>query len=75
MCLTFVIWYVCSYLRHKHKFSIMSRLSDFVTCSASFNIQSDRSIFQLFNIVGKIWNKILIMFIRHSNTQIVNSVV
>ena len=28
----------CSYLRHKHKLLILSRLSDFMTCSRRFNI-------------------------------------
>ena len=30
--------HVCSYLRHKHKLLILSRLSDFMTCSERYNI-------------------------------------
>ena len=33
---------------------ILSRLSDFVTCSEHFNIQSEGSISQLWNTVGRI---------------------
>ena len=45
---------VCSYsyLRHKHKL-ILSRLSDFVTFSICFNIQSEGFISKLWNIVGR----------------------
>ena len=40
-------------LRHKNKLSILSRLSDFVTCRACFNIQNEGSISQLRNIVAR----------------------
>ena len=40
-------------LRHKQKLIILSRLNDFMTCSAHFNIQSDWSISQLWNTVGR----------------------
>ena len=42
-CLEYIIWHGCSYLRHKHKLLMLSRLSDFMTCSARFNTQSERS--------------------------------
>ena len=40
-------------LRHKHKLLILSRLSDFMTCSERFNIFSQGSLCQLWNTVGK----------------------
>ena len=43
----------CFYLRHKQKLLILSRLNDFMTCSARFNIQSEWSISQLWNTVGR----------------------
>ena len=43
----------CSFLRHKYKLFILSRLSDFITCSERFNIQSEGSISQLWNTVGR----------------------
>ena len=30
MCLEGIIWHVCSYLKHKYKLLILSRLSDFM---------------------------------------------
>ena len=42
-----VIWQFCSYLRHKQKLLILSRLNDFMTCSVHFNIQSEGSISKL----------------------------
>ena len=39
--------YDCFYLRRKHKVSILSNLSDFVTCISCLNIQSEGSIFKL----------------------------
>ena len=41
-----IFWHVCSYLGHKDK-SILPCSSDFVTCSAWFNIQSEGYISQL----------------------------
>ena len=41
------------YLRHKQKLLILSCLNDFMTCSAHFNIQSEWSISQLWNTVGR----------------------
>ena len=32
MCNKGIIWHDCSYLRHKHKLSILSCMSDFRTC-------------------------------------------
>ena len=52
-CLECIIWHVSSYLRHEHKLLILSGLSDFVTCSESFNIQSEGFISQLWNTVGR----------------------
>ena len=49
-------------LRQKHKLLILSRLSDFMTCSEHFHIFSEGSVSQL-------W------IIRHSFTQIANSVI
>ena len=46
-CQEGIIWHVCSYLRHKHKLLILSRLSDFMICSEYFIIQSKGSISQL----------------------------
>ena len=43
----------CSYLRHKHTLLILSRLSDFMTFSARYDIQSEESIFQLWNTEGR----------------------
>ena len=48
-----IIWHVCFYLKLKHKLLILSRLSDFMTCSECFNIQSEGSISQLWNTVGR----------------------
>ena len=42
-----------SYLRHKHKLLILSCLSDFMTCSERFIIQSEGSISQLWNTEGR----------------------
>ena len=42
-----------SYSMCKHGLLILSRLDDFVTCSSCFNIQSERSISQLLNIIGR----------------------
>ena len=47
------ILHFCSYLRDKQKILILSWLNDFTTCSAHFNIQSEGSISQLLNTVGK----------------------
>ena len=33
--------HVCSYLRHKYKLLILSRLSNFMTCCERFNIFSE----------------------------------
>ena len=52
-CLEYIIRQVCSYLRHKHKLLILSGLNDFMTCSAHFYIQSEGSISQLWNTVGR----------------------
>ena len=38
---------------YKQKLLILSQLNDFMTCSANFNIQSEGSISQLWNTVGK----------------------
>ena len=38
---------------YKYKLLIFSRLSDFMTCSAPFNIKSDESISQLWKIAGR----------------------
>ena len=38
MCWKGIIWHVRSYLMHKHKLFILSRLGDFMTCSERFNI-------------------------------------
>ena len=46
-----IVWHVCFYLRQKHKLLILSRLSDFMTCSERFNIYSEGSISQLWNTV------------------------
>ena len=43
----------CSYLRHKQKLLILSRLNDFMTCSRHFHIQSEGSISQICNTVGR----------------------
>ena len=39
---------VCSYLKHTPTLPILSRLSDIMTCGASFNIQSEDSIYLRF---------------------------
>ena len=52
-CLECVIPHVCYYLRHKHELLILSRLSDFMTCSECFNIYSEGSISLLWNTVGR----------------------
>ena len=58
MCKEGIFWHVCFYLRHKHKLLILSRLSCFMTCSERFNIQSEGSIFQVWNMwKDKIWYK------------------
>ena len=49
----FKIGYACVYLGHEYKFSVLPNLSDYVTYSTHFNIQSERSIPQFWNIVGK----------------------
>ena len=51
----FKIGYACVYLGHEYKFSVLSNLSDYmyVTYSTRFNIQSERSIPQFWNFVGK----------------------
>ena len=41
------------YLRHKQESLILSRLSDFMTCSTCFNIQSEGSMYQLLYTVGR----------------------
>ena len=43
----------CSYLGHKHKSLISSRLSDFMTCSECFNIFSEGSLSQVWNAGGR----------------------
>ena len=48
-----IIWHVCSYLRHKHKLLILLHLSDLMTRSGHFNIQSEGFICQLWNTVGR----------------------
>ena len=55
MCEEGIIWHACSYLhvRLKHKLLILSRLSDFMTCSERFNIFSEGSLSQLWNAVGR----------------------
>ena len=47
------MWQDCFYLRHKQKLLILSQLNDFMTSSVRFNIQSEWSIFQLWNTVGR----------------------
>ena len=47
-----IILHVYSYLRHKHKLLILSRLSDFMTCSEHFNIFNEGPLSQLWNTVG-----------------------
>ena len=47
------MWHDCFYLRHKQKLLKLSRLNDFMTCSARFNIQSEWSISQLWNTVER----------------------
>ena len=66
------IWHGCSYLRHQPILLILSCLSDFMTLSERLNIYSEGSISQLWNTVGRY--NLVYMFIRHSNTQIVNNV-
>ena len=66
------MWHDCFYLRHKQKLLILSRLNDFMTCSAHFNIQSEWSISQLWNTVGRY--NLEYTFIRHSCIQSVNNV-
>ena len=44
---------VCSYLRHKHKLLVLSLLSGFMTYCECFDINSEGSLFQLWNIVGR----------------------
>ena len=48
-CLECIIRHICS----KHKLLILSCLSDFMTCSVRFNIQSEGSISKLWNIVER----------------------
>ena len=55
-----IIWHVFFYLRHKHKFLILSRLSDFMTCSERFNIFSKGFLSQLWNTVWFIINQTFI---------------
>ena len=45
--------YNSAILNHKHKLLILSRLSDFFTFIACYNIQSEGFISQLWNIVGR----------------------
>ena len=72
-CFKCIIRHVYSYLSDKHKIiNIFSCLSEFVTCSERFIIQSERSISQLWNTIGR--SNLEYMFIRHSYTQIVNNV-
>ena len=52
-CLECIIRQVCSFLRHKHKLSILSRLSDFMTCSEYFNIYREGSTSLFWNTVGR----------------------
>ena len=52
-CFEGIICHFCSYLRHKQKLLILSRLNDFMTCSVHFNIQSEGSISQLCNTVAR----------------------
>ena len=35
-CLEGIIWHFCSYLRHKQKLLVLSRLNDFMNCSVLF---------------------------------------
>ena len=51
-CLEYIIRQVCSYLRDKYKFLILSHLNAFMTCSTRFNIQSEESKSQLWDNVG-----------------------
>ena len=53
MCEEAIIWQFCFHFRHKHKLLILSHLNDFMTFSACFNIQSEESISQLWNTVGR----------------------
>ena len=48
-----IIWQICFHLTHKHKLLILSHMNDFMTFSACFNIQSEGSICQLWNTVGR----------------------
>ena len=63
---------ICSVGTSKESLLILSRLSDFVTCSERFNIKSEGSISQLWSTVKRL--NFVYMFIRHSYTQIVNNV-
>ena len=57
---------------HKHKFLILSRFGDFMTCSERFSIFSEGSLSQLWNAVGR--ENLIYMLIGHSYTQIMNNV-
>ena len=43
----------CSYKRHKQKLLILSCLNDFMACRTHFHSQSEGSISQLWNTVGR----------------------
>ena len=50
----------------KTNYLLLSCLSDFMTCSARFNIESEGSIYQIWNTVEKLNLVGIYMFIRHS---------
>ena len=45
--------HVCYHLMHKHKLPILSRLSDFDTCSTCFNRRHEGFVAQLWDIVER----------------------
>ena len=51
---------LCGPLKHKQKLLILSRFSDFMTCSEHFNIFSEGSLSQLWKAVGRYVNQTLI---------------
>ena len=53
MCYHGIIQQFCSYLRQKHKLLILSCLRNFITFSTRFTIQSEGSISELWNTVGR----------------------
>ena len=59
-----IIRQICSYLRHKHKFLILSRLSDLVTCSAHFNMRGPYLSFK------KLKEDLIHMLRRHSTHKV-----